>query len=195
MSFLVLRRYVSYSDQYRPVTDGDGKAIIIDPTSYAETLGSVAHNLTVTDVDFPGGSFDLDDVPLSDTSDYPNTPPIAGVKSPWTYGYGSVNYYTKTALIFNSPHTYTWNVNVNWLRLNIDVTNGAIYWRGQVVGRKSTYPNGSSVASVSFWVKRVCGAGDFSVAGDYVLDGSVTHAPTGQTIWGSSASWGVSITA
>lgn len=191
MAQMVIRRFVSSADKDKVAIDGTGKVLMVDPNSYVSMLGSFTHNVTVNDPLFPGGSFDLSGAPLNYTSNYPNNPPIAGVRG-WTSG-GYQNYYVKSASIWNTPHTYTWRVYFTKLQLNFDATNGLIYWQCNVSGLRTNYPNGADQGSASWKVRKVCSGTDFSVAGDYVLVGSVTHYPTGQTIWGSSNNWGLTI--
>lgn len=193
MALRAVRIYQSYEDQADIAVDETGKVILLDPNSYPSTLASVTHNVTITDVDYPGGSIDLASCPLVSTSNYPNNPPIYGVKSPWLLGSGVANSYYRTASKFTVPDAYRWRIGFDSLRLHI--SSGGIYWKANFLASKSTYPGLSTIAYVTWSVRKYCTASDYGVYGNYDLYGSITETPSGQGIFSSSAGWGITVSA
>jgi len=195
MALMAIRKWVSPSDQSDLLLDEAGKVVLIDPTTYPQTLASVVHNVTLTDPDFPGGTFTLLGY-LHSVSRYPNTPPIEGVHgSEWLTDALLENSYYYWHQIYNSPHTYTWRVEFDFLRFHL-AASGNPYWQIHMSASKYTYPGLNNVARIYWDARKVCVAPDFSVYGDYTLvSGTLTPQPSGQTIWGSSNGWGISVSA
>lgn len=195
MALIAIRKWVSPSDQSDILLDEAGKVVLLDPTTYPQTLASVVHNVTISDVDFPGGAFTLAGL-LKSTSNYPNTPPIDGLHgTAWLTDALVPNRYYYWYTIYNNPHTYTWRVEYDYLRFHL-AASGNPYWEVHMRASKVTYPGLTTSASVAWHARKTCVAPDFSVYGDYSLvSGTLTHQPSGQTVWGTSNGWGISVSA